>query len=195
MARTFRGRDRGGVRVLEVGCGPGPNIWYLAREGYQAAGIDFSATALRLARDRLSSEGLLFEDRLDLREGSFTELPWGPESFDAIVDIAALYANRITDIRATIGEIRRCLKPDGIFFGKMFGIETTGSDSGEEIEPNTRSQPDKGPCAGNDLAHFFSHDELVDLFSGFGQLLLDSTIRTEREGAIRIFHWLVTAKK
>ena len=48
IARNFRTvPDRSQVHVLEIGCGPGPNIWFLAREGYAAAGIDGSPTAIR----------------------------------------------------------------------------------------------------------------------------------------------------
>lgn len=196
MARSFGARDRSDLRVLEIGCGPGPNLWYLAREGYRAAGIDGSANALRIAHARFVAEGLPVDpEHLDLREGSFTELPWESGHFDSIIEVAALYANPIKAIREAIAEIHRCLKGDGVFFGKMFGIETTGSDSGIEIEPGTRSQPDRGPCAGNELAHFFSREELIDLFAGFSHLSLDSTARTDREGTVTVFHWLVTAKK
>lgn len=196
MARNFGSRHKPDVRVLEVGCGAGPNIWYLAREGYHAAGIDGSTTALRMAHHRLVAEGLPVDlEHLDLREGSFTELPWESGYFDSILEVAALYANPMKDIRTAISEIHRSLKVGGVFFGKMFGLETTGSDSGIEIEPGTRSKPDRGPCAGNDLAHFFSREELTDLFAEFSQFSLDSTLRTDRDGTVKIFHWLVTARK
>ncbi len=197
IARNFSDvPDRLQVRVLEVGCGPGPNIWYLVREGYQVAGIDGSATAIRQGLERLAAEGLHSETQaVDLRVGNFVELPWSDGSFDAVVDISALYANTVADIHHAIDEIYRTLKVDGLFFGKMFGVETTGSDSGETVEPGTRRRPDIGPCAGNELAHFFSGPELKELFSDFSSITLDSMLRTEHAGEIRIFHWLVTARK
>ena len=46
-ARTFPEAElRRRLRALEVGCGPGPNLWYLAREGFTIAGIDGSANAI-----------------------------------------------------------------------------------------------------------------------------------------------------
>ena len=47
MQRDLRGAvpDRRSVRLLEVGCGPGGNVWYMAREGYQVSG-DGSAVAM-----------------------------------------------------------------------------------------------------------------------------------------------------
>jgi SAM-dependent methyltransferase len=197
MARNFRSApDKSGIRVLEVGCGPGPNIWYLVREGFTVAGIDGSPTAVRQARERLATEKLPHTTpRVDLRVGDFASLPWPDAMFDVVVDIAALYANPIGKIAASIAEINRVLKPSGMFFGKMFGTATTGSSSGEPIEPGTRSHPTTGPCAGNDVAHFFSREELNDLFAGFGGLGVDQTHRTDRNGEIHIFEWLVSARK
>jgi cyclopropane fatty-acyl-phospholipid synthase-like methyltransferase len=43
---------------LAVGCGPGPNLWYRARDGFTVAGIDGSANAIDSARERLRAEGL-----------------------------------------------------------------------------------------------------------------------------------------
>lgn len=197
IARNFsKVPDKSEARVLEVGCGPGPNIWYLVREGYSVAGIDGSETAIRQARERLLREGLPSDmPRVDLRVGNFVTLPWADESFDAVVDVEALYANPMASIRACLGEIRRTLKPGGRFFGKMFGDLSTGSNSGVIIEPGTRHCPEEGPCAGNEIAHFFSREEFNDLFSEFHDLCIGHTCRTDCNGGIQIFEWLISARK
>lgn len=193
IARSFRAvPDRSKVRVLEIGCGPGPNIWFLAREGYAAAGIDGSPTAIEQAGARLKAENL---PTADLKAGDFSRLPWPDASFDAVVDVAALYANTLPTINATLAEIMRVLKPGGLFFGKMFAERTTGSDSGTMIEPGTVSKPTSGPCAGNELAHFFSREELPVLFAGFDELRVDQIYRTDGNGEMHIFEWLVSARK
>ena len=39
IARNFYSRQiRRDTRILEVGCGPGANLWFLAREGFSFAG-------------------------------------------------------------------------------------------------------------------------------------------------------------
>jgi SAM-dependent methyltransferase len=197
MARNFRSvADKSHVRVLEIGCGPGPNVWYLVREGFTVAAIDGSPTAVRQATARLAAEGLpQTAPHVDLRVGDFVSLPWEDGVFDVVVDVASLYANPMAKITATVASVSRVLKPGGLFFGKMFGRLTTGSDSGEQIEPGTRRNPTSGPCAGNDFAHFFSRSELECLFAGFSALVVDEAQRTDSNGEIRIFEWLVSARK
>ena len=197
IARSFRQiPNKSEVHVLEIGCGPGPNIWYLVREGFTVAGIDGSPTAIRQAKEKLTWEGLPCEmPRVDLKVGNFAKLPWADEYFDAIVDLEALYANPMENIKDSVAEIRRTLKPGGRFFGKMFGIQTSGSDSGEMFEPGTIRNPKTGPCAGNDVSHFFAKEELEELFRYFCDLSIDHVCRTDHNASEQIFEWLVSARK
>lgn len=39
-------------RAVDIGCGTGTNVIYLAKHGWQATGVDFSAAAIRTARRR-----------------------------------------------------------------------------------------------------------------------------------------------
>jgi 2-polyprenyl-3-methyl-5-hydroxy-6-metoxy-1,4-benzoquinol methylase len=41
-------KDRSAITILEVGCGTGANLWYLAREGFSVYGIDGSNVAIEL---------------------------------------------------------------------------------------------------------------------------------------------------
>jgi len=45
VARNFYKNDRKRVSLLEIGCGPGANIWFMAREGFNVTGIDGSQIA------------------------------------------------------------------------------------------------------------------------------------------------------
>jgi len=77
-------------RALDLGCGTGANLRYLARHGFEATGIDFSRVALRVARQRAAAEapGNVFR----FVEGDLTapkiEGVEGP--FDLLIDYGTL---------------------------------------------------------------------------------------------------------
>ncbi len=193
VARRFgRESDRSKIQLLEVGCGPGANVWYMAREGFSVSAIDFSPSALEQARGRLTDDGL--DGRVDLRHGDFSCLPWADGSFDAVVDVEAIYANNLTTIQSVLGEIQRVLRPGGVFFGIMFGKDTTGYDPVWAYENGTMDNPETGPCQGH-LTHFFDEAELRSLFGGFKTLTIDSIVRTDGDGAVKVAEWLVTAER
>ena len=106
-----RQKPRAAVRVLEIGCGAGNNIWFLAREGFQAYGIDGSATAITHARDRLAYERLA----ADLRVGDFTELPYADDLFDLVIDRCALTCVGRSAAARVVAEVARVLTPEGRF--------------------------------------------------------------------------------
>lgn len=196
MARTFgKVAEKSDLRVLEIGCGPCTNLWYLAREGYSVAGIDGSQTALDQGHERLRREGVACADSVDLRQGNFAVLPWSDGSFDAVIDIESISCNSSDVIGATLAEAHRVLKQDGVMFAKMFSPETTGADSGEPIEPGTAKCATDGPCAGQDLSHFFDETEIRNLFGAFAKLNLDWVSRSDHGGRWTVFEWLVSARK
>ncbi len=49
-------------------------------------------------------------------------LPFAPESFDLVVSALSLHA--VNDLPGALTQIRKALKPDGLFLGALFGGET-----------------------------------------------------------------------
>jgi SAM-dependent methyltransferase len=197
VARNFASRQpRKDVKALEIGCGPGPNLWFLANEGYAIAGIDGSRTALEQAYNRLSHELPAYpRDYVDLRLGNFAALPWPDNSFDLVFDIEALSANRTDVIRPAIAEVERVLKPGGRFFAKMFGPDTTDILSGEILEPGTTKSAIAGPLQDIGILHAFTREELRDLFGNFADLKIDWLRRSDLDGRWEIFEWVVSCAK
>jgi SAM-dependent methyltransferase len=196
IARTFPEiENRKLLRALEVGCGPGANLWYLAREGFKIAGIDGSAKAIGLVRERLRAEKLNIPYEVDLRVGNFATLPWAANQFDVVIDIEAISCNTTPVIRSVIAEIKRVLKSGGWFFAKMFGPKTTGATSGSRLEVRTTEKPLRGPLAGMGVTHVFTEREIRKEFSGFAEFSLDWVYRSDRNGQFSVFEWLVQARK
>jgi len=105
--------DRKSIRILEVGCGSGANLWMMAKEGFVTHGMDSSAKGLDLARQHLGEK---WGVTADLRQGSFTELSYENDHFNAVVDVVSLQHLNLKDSRLALSEIARVLKPGGAFF-------------------------------------------------------------------------------
>jgi SAM-dependent methyltransferase len=197
IARTYPDpAARARMRALEVGCGPGANLWYLAREGFALAAIDGSASAIAAAMERLRTERVFDERRPpDLRVGNFASLPWPDASFDVAIDIGALTSATSATVRAAITEIRRVLKAGGWFFGRMFGPGTTGTDTGRMLEERTTENPAQGPLQGMGVIHVFTEEEVGNWFGAFSELRLDWIHRSDRNRTCFFYDWLVQARK
>ena len=74
------------------------------------------AIASLSASEALSTEDPVIEE---------DRLPFDPESFDLI--IAAGTLDSVNDLPGALVQIRRCLKPDGLFLAHMFGAGTLAS--------------------------------------------------------------------
>lgn len=180
VSRRFAGRDRASVKVLEVGCGPGANVWFLHREGYRTAAIDFSPAAIEQARARIAVENAeLGSGPVEFHQGDLSVLPFPDAAFDLVIDVFALCCNPSEVIRAASGEIRRVLRPDGAFYTKTFGPRTSGSDKGERLPDGTFVSVDAGPLADMGVIRFSDEADLGRLHGDFARASFDSVLRTD----------------
>ena len=105
--------ERKDIRVLEVGSGSGANLWMLAKEGFDTYGLDSSEKGLELAKAHLKNK---WDVVAKLTKGSFTELPYDDNYFDAVVDVVSLQHINLKDSEKALFEINRILKKGGRFF-------------------------------------------------------------------------------
>jgi SAM-dependent methyltransferase len=74
----------GGNRVIDLGCGTGANVIYLAARGFEGIGVDFSRVAVAQARRRAEALGL--SERATFLVGDVTKPVRGIEGpFDLIL--------------------------------------------------------------------------------------------------------------
>lgn len=101
------------ARVLDVGCGRGVGVQILLDQfgAGQVYGVDLDPQQIRRARRRFAEKS---ESRVALAVGRVEELPFPDEYFDAVFDFGMLH--HVVDWQAGVTEIRRVLKPSGLFF-------------------------------------------------------------------------------
>lgn len=154
-------------------------------------GIDGSQTAVAVALERLKHENL----KADFRVGDYLDLPWDDASFDAVVDIASLYANRAENFKRALHEVRRVLKPGGLVFSISFSKNTWGYGQGLELEPDGYADIPEGPIMGSGFSLYLDEGRLRDLFSEVGNLTIDKASWTLRGMRHVVEEWLVPSRR
>jgi SAM-dependent methyltransferase len=104
-----------GKRVLEIGTGSATDFVNFARAGAIATGIDLTAAAVDLARQRLALEDLAGEVRVADAE----KLPFADASFDLVYSWGVLH--HTPDTPAALAEVRRVLAPGGVARIMLYG--------------------------------------------------------------------------
>jgi SAM-dependent methyltransferase len=103
-----------GERILEIGVGAGTDHLQWARAGAVCAGVDITAAAIELTRERLQVEGLTS----DLREADAELLPFADSQFDVAYSWGVIHhAERPA---AILAEIHRVLRPGGRLIAMMY---------------------------------------------------------------------------
>jgi len=124
-----------------------------------------------MAREWLEKENLRAELIVHKME---EKLPYEDNYFGGIISIQVIHHNLVEDIKNTLNEIERVLKPNGIIyitFPKLKGGTSLDRWELEEVEENTFIPLD-GPEEG--LAHhFFDVEEIPLFFKSFSILELD----------------------
>ena len=96
-----------GLRVLDVGCGQGIDVYRYALAGAQATGIDLTPRHVELARAHVAAMGL----EAEIVAGDAESLPFDDASFDRVSSNGVLH--HTPDLPAALREIRRVLVPGG----------------------------------------------------------------------------------
>jgi len=184
-------------RVLDLGCGPGRHVAYLARERFDTYGIDYSRVAIDMAQDLCARNGL----EADVRRESLVELSFEDEFFDSVIDCATIQHNHLEEIDTGLSEVNRVLKPGGLFLWKARSREDSFYGEGNEPEAGTCVFPQESVVREEKdtvekPTHFFTKEELLGLLrDDFSDVHVEYTERTFDEMEGKIAHYIVVAKK
>ena len=106
-------------RALDVGCGTGTNVIYLAQHGFEAAGIDVSARAIAQAQTKIRAAGVnarvAVANLLDRAQLPVSGL------FDFVMDIGVMHLFEEADRRRYAASVAGLLRPGGYHF--TFGFK------------------------------------------------------------------------
>jgi SAM-dependent methyltransferase len=97
--------------VLDIGCGAGSNLLFLAERGLHVRGIDLSPGAVAAARARAEERHLI----VDVREGDALALDLPDQSLDAVNDNGCFHTIPVSRRGRYASEVFRVLRPEGRF--------------------------------------------------------------------------------
>lgn len=195
VARNFyQVTDRSSISILEVGCGTGANLWYLAREGFSFSGIDGSKTAIEKAAQRLDCECPDWRMRGELKVGDIGHLPYADACFDAVIDNEAISCNGFTDAKRIYAEIARVLKGGGRFYSRTFADKCWGDGTGESLGAGSW-RCSEGPLAGKGVVRFTAQADIPALTAAFELNSLELLTWTCDNQRHIIREWLITGQR
>jgi len=155
--------DRKNIKILEIGSGPGANIWYMAREGFTVYGIDGSKTACENAKKKLLNDNLK-NNIGSIATGDYHNLLNNFENgyFDAIIDVESLYCNSLTKSKEIIELAFKKLKSNGVFYSQTFANGTWGFDG--DLDKDSGLYPIEGPLANTGFVRPVTKENITDLY-------------------------------
>jgi ubiquinone/menaquinone biosynthesis C-methylase UbiE len=154
-----------GMRVLDVGCGPGALTEHLAgRVGAeQVAAVDPSEPFAQACAERVPGA--------DVRAAGGERLPWGDDEFDSV--LSQLVVNFMDDPPQGVSEMRRVARPGGVVAACVWDharMEMLRNfwDSALALDPDAPTEAKR--------MRFGTPDELRELWTdgGFEEVITDS---------------------
>lgn len=163
-------------KILDNGGGHGRNAVALAEQGYDVTLFDKDFYKLGMAADRIYGRYI----NLEIKQGLSQKLPFVDEEFDMVVyNLVMMLMPSLDDVRQTLAESYRVLKPEGWVVGMTEGDKTLESD--ERLEKWIKDYRESG------MAHLLiSKEKLGELFTGSGfnpsELVLEEKEATSHLG-------------
>lgn len=104
------------LNILEVGCGAGNNLEFLAQKGHNVYGLDASEKIIEYTKRKFSKKNLSG----NFIVSEFTDLPYEENFFDLIINRAAICHTDIFNANIAMKECNRVIDTNGIFYSTFF---------------------------------------------------------------------------
>ena len=98
-------------RAIDLGCGTGANVVYLAEQGFRATGVDFSQVALRKARARAVDAGVASRCRFVEADLTDDDALRDVGTFDLLLDFGTIDDLAVTARPAAARTVARLAHP------------------------------------------------------------------------------------
>lgn len=175
--RNFKQNDK----ILDLGCGAGRHMKFLAENGFEAYGVDYSENGIKATKELLQNHNL----KVDLKISSVDEIPYEDEKFDGLVCYGVLYYNPKEIIEKAAKEMHRILKKGAkayvvIRSTQDYRYENSEKISKYEVIINEKDEKKAAFKENGMKMYFFDKDEVQRVFRDF-QTIEINRLRTSYE--------------
>ncbi len=109
--------------VLDVGCGTGENLLFLAARGHEAWGIDFVPAAIERAKEKAKERGI----DAHFLVGNALELEELGRQFDTVINCGLFHTFADEERPAFVRELAEILRSGGLLYILCFSDEEPGT--------------------------------------------------------------------
>jgi SAM-dependent methyltransferase len=168
-------------KAVDLGCGTGNHAIYLAGRGFEVTGIDFSPTAIRIAKENAEKKGVRCNFFVaDVIDG----LDKISQTWDFAYDWGLLHHIFPRRRRKYLENVRRILNPKGKFLSVCFSEKDTAFESSAKYRKTS---------LGTTL-YFSSEDELRKLFEMYFVIIDLRTVEISGKFQPHIFNYVLAEK-
>ncbi|MFZ5424781.1 MAG: class I SAM-dependent methyltransferase [Patescibacteria group bacterium] len=100
-------------KVLDAACGRGEFVRYAALKGAEATGFDYSPSAIKICNDMIKDLDKKTKSKISFDVMDIKELGYGDNEFDLVVMFDIIEHLHHWELKKTMHEIHRVLKPGG----------------------------------------------------------------------------------
>ena len=199
LGGDFFGREnKKDIKILEIGCGSGANLWMIAKEGFDAYGMDGSKSGIVAAKEMLTNK---WHVSATLKQGLFDDIPFDDDMFDAVIDVVSMQHINLETSNKALKEIKRVLKPGGKFFSYRLSDHSVMYEHSDSQFVDATTVEDivnlEMPLAGNKTISFWSPAIVRQEYGKVGLKIreIERNTRTYRNGLWMVEYLAIVAEK
>lgn len=158
-------KENGFEKFLDVGCGFGRNLFYMAKQGFNCSAFDLSIHAVELTKEKAKEQNINLEN---ICVADMLSFPYENESFDCLLALNVISHTDKNGFEKTLKEIKRVLKPNGEAYFTLGSKESFWFNNSKciPVDSNTVIRVEDGPE--NGIPHFYIDDkDCFNLFNDF----------------------------
>lgn len=176
-------------RSLDLGCGIGRHVIFMAKSGFETYGIDLSGHGIAHCEQWLAAEGL----KANLTSKDMHTLPYKNDYFDFVLSWNVIYHTTRDCMSGILSEVSRVIRNKGLFYLTLNSIKNKHYGNGTEVEPGTFDNPEKED--GQHLHHYSDEEDVRDLLSGWHiERMNESEETLSGKCYPNSWHWMILAR-